>query len=232
MTAISCPFSAIVFDLDGTLIDSAPDIGKAANAVLAERGLDPVEAPLIRRFIGDGGRVLMQHALTYRGVALDDAILDAAFKRFRMHYESAPVGGTRLFPGALEALHRLRAEGAKLAVCTNKYETLTLDILRRLDVLDLFGAVTGGDTFAVRKPDPGHLLGTLARIGAVAADAAMIGDSIHDVGTARGAKVKVVAVEWGYSATPAAQLGADAVIGDYRQLPEVLRRLRTAPGLS
>lgn len=228
-------FSAIVFDLDGTLIDSAPDIGRAANAVLAERGLAPVEAPMIRRFIGDGGRVLMQHALSHRGVAPDNAVLDAAFQRFRAHYESAPVAGTKLFPGALDVIHRLRAQGAKLAVCTNKYETLTLDILRRLDVLGLFDAVTGGDTFTVRKPDPGHLLGTLERLKIAPGDAgkcAMVGDSHHDVDAAKAAGLASVAVGWGYCNRPMDSLGCDAVIDDFGQLTPALERLASQRGLS
>lgn len=232
MTAIACPFSAIVFDLDGTLIDSAPDIGKAANAVLAEHGLAPIDEAMTRRFVGEGGRVLVARAFAHHGVSLTEAELSARTERFVSHYRRDPVTGTRLYPGIVEILRGLRAGGARLAVCTNKFEALSIDILRRLEVLQLFDCVAGADTFATRKPDPGHLLGTLARIGAAAADAAMIGDSMHDVETARRAEVKVVAVDWGYSATPAAQLGADAVIGDYRQLPEVLRRLRTAPGLS
>lgn len=232
MTAISCPFSAIVFDLDGTLIDSAPDIGRAANALLAEHGLAAIDDAVTRRFVGEGGRALVARAFAHRGVTLDETRLSELTERFLAHYRRDPLSGTRLYPGIVEILRGLRAGGARLAVCTNKFEDLSIDILRRLEILGLFEFVAGGDTFAMRKPDPGHLLGTLARIGATAGDAAMIGDSIHDVQCATRAGVKIVAVDWGYSFTPANQLGADAVIGDYRQLPGVLRRLRPARSVS
>lgn len=226
MSAIACPYSAIVFDLDGTLIDSAPDIGRAANALLTEQGLPPIDAVLTRRFVGEGGRVLISRAFAHHGVELDDPRLDALTGQFVEHYRRDPVAGTVLYPGIEALLRAWHGQGVRLAVCTNKFEALSVDILRRLSVLDLFSCVAGADTFATRKPDPGHLLETLKRMRVGAGDAVMVGDSVHDVQTARRAQVPVVAVDWGYSATPAHQLGADAVIGGYDELPSVLRRLR------
>ena len=232
MSAIACPYSAIVFDLDGTLIDSAPDIGRAVNALLAEQGLPAIDAAMTRRFVGEGGRVLVDRAFAHHGMRLDEARLDELTARFVDHYRRDPVAGTVLYPGSEKLLRAWHGQGVRLAICTNKFESLSVDILRRLAVLDLFACVAGADTFAMRKPDPGHLLETLKRIGVGAGDAAMVGDSVHDVETARRAHVPVVAVAWGYSATPAHQLGADAVIGAYSELPAVLRRLRDGARVS
>ncbi len=210
--------TAFVFDLDGTLVDSAPDIGDALSEVLRGDGRAPLSLEEVRGLIGDGVAMLLQRAWSLTGSPMDPAELDDRVDRFLSSYAAGRHARTRPYPGAFEALRALRARGGRLAICTNKPIGLTRQLLNVLGVGDLFGAVTGGDSLPVRKPHPGHLLGTLDLLGVRADDAIMIGDSANDVAVARAAGVPVILVPWGYTRTPAAELGADQVIASFDEL--------------
>lgn len=220
------PFRTIVFDLDGTLIDSARDVGEAVNRVLAEHGLEPLDEATMRSLMGEGGRVRTRKAFALRGVSLDDAALSERVGDFVRHYAERPVVHTRVYDGVAETLAALVGSGVRLAVCTNKYEASARDVLERLGLLTMISDVAGADTFEVRKPDPGHILKLLTRMDADPAQAAMVGDSVHDVHAGQRAGLPTVAVSWGYTETPAHQLGADAVVERFADIPAALARLR------
>ncbi len=220
----SCP-RAVVFDLDGTLIDTAPDLHAALVAVLAAAGRSGVTIDDVRHMVGDGARALVERGFAATGDPLPPAAVEGAVARFLGHYGAHIADLSRPFPGVDEALTTLSAAGARLGVCTNKPERLSRDLLAATGLAGRFAAVVGGDSLDVRKPDAGHLLGTLARMGAEPAGAVMVGDSANDVAAARAAGLPVVLVSFGYTATPARELGADAVIDGFADLPEALAGL-------
>ena len=151
--------ATIVFDLDGTLVDTAPDLTNALNHALTRRGQAPVSAATVRSLVGLGASVMIEEGLRRAG-ATDD--LDAMLAEFLIHYEANIAAESRPFPGAVAALERLAAAGARLAVCTNKREYLSRRLLQELGLDGYFGAIAGRDTFPVAKPDPGHLTGAIA----------------------------------------------------------------------
>jgi phosphoglycolate phosphatase len=212
----------VVFDLDGTLIDSAPDLQAAANTVLREAGRPPLDLPTVRGFVGDGVRKLIERAFAATGPALDDAALDRATGRYTALYEAAASVLTRPYDGVPETLGRLRGRGLKLAVCTNKPVAASLIVLRDLGLAPLIDAVSGGDSVARRKPDPMHVRDALARIGGQPADAVMVGDNEHDIAAGKAAGLKTVAVTYGYARVPYPELGADRLIDRFDQLEPAL----------
>jgi phosphoglycolate phosphatase len=183
-----------VFDLDGTLVDSAPDIHAALDRMAAGRGLRPFSRTEVIRMIGDGVRVLVERALAARGQPFEAEALAA----FTTDYESHAAVETRPFPGIPEALDALQAEGWRLAVCTNKPGVAPRELLEALGLLHRFDAIGAGDSFPVRKPDPGHLRGTIEAAGGATRGAVMIGDHQNDISAARGAGIPAVFVGWGY----------------------------------
>ena len=218
--------ATIVFDLDGTLVDTAPDLIGALNVVLAERGLPHVPAAAARHLVGQGGRVLLRRGFADAGSELPAQEADALFDRFLEAYGARIAEESRPYPGVVAALDALAASGARLAVCTNKpgaYARLLLDELRLSSPLRRRSG--GADDVAHRKPDPRHILDTLARAGGDRDCALMVGDSSADAEAARGASVPVVLVSFGYTETPAAELGADAVIDHFQALPALAGRL-------
>ena len=210
--------NALVFDLDGTLVDSAPDLHRCLNAVLAEQGRAPVSLADIRSMVGDGAAKLVERGFADTGVAVEPAALPGLVQRFLVHYSAGRHALTQAFPGVGETLRLLRERGYRLGVCTNKPYAPTMEILETLGLTGLFAAVTGGDSLPVRKPDPGHLLGTLDLLGATADRAVMIGDSANDVAVARAAGVPAIVVRYGYTRTPVEELGADAIIAHFAEL--------------
>ncbi len=218
-------FEAVVFDLDGTLVDTLPDIAGALNRLLAEERRSPLDDGAIRAMIGDGAARLVERALAATGEAAGGDALAGLTRRYLALYSADLSGRSRPYPGADEALDALRAAGVRLAVCTNKPEAPSNTLLADLGLAGYFAAVVGGDSLAVRKPDGRHLLATLARLGADAARAAMVGDNANDVAVARAAGVPVVLVSHGYTQTPARALGADAVIEHFTELGGALSRL-------
>ncbi len=209
----------IAFDLDGTLVDTAPDLCTALNLVLDEAGHAPVALSDMRRVVGNGARVMIERGLTLKGARASTAELDNMLARFLVHYEAHLADSSQPFPGAKETLDGLKESGALLVVVTNKFEGFSVKLLEALGLADYFAVIAGSDTFPMRKPDAGHLLGAVSRAGGHSARTVMVGDSRTDVATARAANVPVVAVNFGYSDVPAAELGADRVVGRLLEVP-------------
>jgi phosphoglycolate phosphatase len=218
-------FAAAVFDLDGTLVDTLPDLWAALNDLLAEIGRPPVAPDDVRLMVGEGAASLVARGLAATGDALDEPARAALVRRYVEIYAARPAAGSLPYPNALATLQRLATDGLALGVCTNKPQGLSDAVLQALGLAPLFGAVVGGDALPFRKPDPRHLTAVLDRLGVAAADTVYIGDSPTDVATARAAGVPVVAVNWGYTRIAPAALGADALIADFAALPAALARL-------
>jgi phosphoglycolate phosphatase len=214
---------AIVFDLDGTLIDSLPDIASALNEAMARHGLPPFDLPAVKDMIGGGVAQLMERAFATQGAKGGD--IAAAVEDFLAIYSEHCAEGTTLYAGALELLQRLRDRGVKLAICTNKPQKIADNILNGLGIAHFFGAVIGERAGQPLKPAAEPLRLALAQLGEDASSAVMAGDSAADVGTARACGVPVVLVSFGYSRTPVHELGADAVIGRLLELEAVLSAL-------
>jgi phosphoglycolate phosphatase len=207
----------IVFDLDGTLVDTAPDLTNALNDVLSRRGLSPVPPAAVREAVGRGARVMIEEALRLTNAAGD---VDQMLTEFLVHYEANIAAESRPFPGAVAALERLSLASATLAVCTNKRERLTRMLLQALDLEDYFSAVAGRDTLGVSKPDPGHLTGVIARAGGSPSRAVMVGDSGVDIMAAQAASVPSILVSFGYAPPPPEGPRPGAVIDHFDALEE------------
>ncbi|MBB4285576.1 phosphoglycolate phosphatase [Roseospira goensis] len=225
------PFDGIVFDLDGTLIDSVPDLTVALNTLLGEEGLPPVTEAQVPAFVGQGARILVSKAMAAVGRPLtDDAAgyndLERLHDRFVALYDAHPADGTRPYPDAVPLLRALHARGVRLGVCTNKPQGPTVGVLRALGLADLFAGIVGAGLIPERKPDPAPLLLALERMGVAPARAAMVGDTPYDVGAARAAGVPIILVDFGYSPVPPAEAGADRLISAYAELPAALGALR------
>jgi phosphoglycolate phosphatase len=215
----------LVFDLDGTLAETAPDLIGALNHVLARDGIAPVPVEAARSLLGAGARALIERGYALAGRQLSKDKLEVLFVAFLDHYNSHIADGSTLFPGVASFLDRARSSGWRLAVCTNKIEYSARLLLDRLGVLDRFAFVCGQDTFGVAKPDPKPLLETIARAGGLRERSVMIGDSITDIRTAQAAGTPVVAVDFGYTDIPVTELGPDRVISHFDALDEAVRAL-------
>ncbi len=216
---------AAVFDLDGTLIDSAPDLHLLLAELLAEQGLGAPSLEAVRDMVGDGTRALVARALAAIGRPAGEETLDRLHGRFLALYEASPCRLTRPYAHAEATLARLADRGTRLGLCTNKPQRITELLLEAVGLRRYFAAIVGGDVLPVRKPDPAHLAEVLRRLGAGPASAVMVGDSRNDLLSARGAGMACILVSFGYSKVPAADLGADAVIDDLARLPEALAGL-------
>lgn len=208
----------IVYDLDGTLVDTAPDLLDSLNHCLAHAGLRPASPDELRRFVGMGGRVMIERAFAAQRQALDEARLDALQDIFLEHYGGNIPGGSLPYPGVVEALERFEAAGYAAAVCTNKFEHLSTALVGALGLAPRFGAVCGGDTYAFRKPDPRHLLETILKAGGDASRAVMVGDSVTDIDTAKAAGIPVVAVDFGYTDRHVSEYEPSKVISHFDEL--------------
>ena len=217
---------AVVFDLDGTLIDSAPGLQTAANAVLEAEGCAPVELAEVKDMIGDGIPALINKAFTRHGRDLSTSELDRYTKWFRKVYAECGPKETVLYPGARHGLQQLSFLGMSLGLCTNKPQRSTEPLLDALRIDHYFSAVFGGDLLAgIQKPDPRHVLAVLGRLGIDASEAVMVGDSPNDVDAGQGAGLPVIAVTYGYSLGPVSALGADYLIDSLTELPALLADL-------
>jgi phosphoglycolate phosphatase len=215
----------IVFDLDGTLVDTAPDLINALNYILDREGLPAVPQHLARNMIGAGARRLIE-----RGLELDDRIvapedIDRLTKDFVDYYAAHIADASRPFEGLEAALDDLAADGYRFAVCTNKLEWLSKRLLDQLGLSARFAAICGADTFGVSKPDPAILQQTVARAGGQLASAIMVGDAGPDIGVARRAGIPVIGVEFGYTEVPIADLKPDRLIGHMADLPAAVKGL-------
>lgn len=209
----------VVFDLDGTLVDTAPDLIATLNTILASAGLPAIAFETARPMIGAGVRPLLERAMAESGRYPGEAAIDALFARFIEHYQAHIADRSRPYPGLIGALDRLGEEGFTLAVCTNKYEALSLRLLDALGLTPRFAAICGQDTFPMKKPDPQTLRLTIARAGGDASRAIMVGDSEADLRVARAAGIPVIGVDFGYTAIPMAELAPDRLIGHFDALP-------------
>lgn len=218
-----------IFDLDGTLADTAGDLLAAANAVLAPAGLPPLDAVADRQVAGRGGRAMIRASLARAGRDPDApesvAAADALYPGLLAAYESRIDAETRLFDGVERCLDALAGAGWRVGVCTNKPEKLAVLLLDRLGLGGRFGAILGADTLSVRKPDPLHFTETARRIGADPRRSVMLGDTMTDVATARAAGVPVIVTGFGFAAEPLDALGADAIAGHYDEIALLLDRL-------
>ena len=219
----------VVFDLDGTLVDTAPDLINALNFVLAREGLPGVPLPSARNMIGAGARKLIERGLELDGrqVGLDD--LTRLTNEFIDRYAAHIADESRPFEGLEDALDELLARGCRLAVCTNKLEWLSKLLLDQLGLSSRFSAICGADTFGVSKPDPAILRQTVARAGGHLASTVMVGDAGTDIGVARRAGVPVIGVSFGYTEVPIEDLKPDRLIGHMRDLPGAVESLRNIP---
>lgn len=219
----------VVFDLDGTLIDTAPDLVDTLNVVFARAGLPPVPFAAARNMIGSGARVMIERGLKAEGRPLVAAEIDHLFRHFIDHYTAHIADRSQPFPGLEAALERLAARGCPLAICTNKLEALSLQLLATLGLAKHFAAICGQDTLGMQKPDPEMLRQTIVRAGGRPDHAVMVGDSATDIHTARAAGIPVVAVEFGYTDIPVAELSPDKIIGHFDELPEAIFDLVASP---
>lgn len=215
----------VLCDLDGTLVDTAADLAAALNRLLGEAGRAPLSVDTVRGMVGHGAAKLVERGFRHGGAALPEAELPDRMRRFLEIYQADPVGHSRPYPGVEAALQRLRADGIRLAVVTNKPQAASEAVLRGLGLDGYFAVVAGGDRFPVRKPDAGHLRRTLDLLGTEPAGAVLVGDSATDLEAGRNAGLPVILVDYGYSQTPAAELGADRVISGFAELPDALARI-------
>lgn len=220
--------ATIVFDLDGTLVDSAPDLIGTLNILLGEEGVPPLPLEEARPFIGHGARRLIERGFAAQGRPAPAERMDDLFARFIEHYNQHSADRTRPFPGVVPALQSMRRAGAKLAVCTNKLTSLSVPILEKLDLAPLFDAVIGADSAPAAKPDPRHLICAVEAAGGRADRAVMVGDAATDAGAARAAGVPLVLVSFGYTEIPAAELSPDILLDHFDQLPNACVTLLTA----
>ena len=215
----------IVFDLDGTLVDTAPDLIGSLNVLLAAEGLAPASVADAGLLFGGGGRVMVSRGFAAAGKPLDDAQLEARYEALVAHYRDHIADLSRPFPGVRDTLEALRAAGARLAVCTNKRGDLSAALLEAVGLAGNFAAIVGPDLACAAKPDPRHLLWAIEAAGGRADRAVMVGDSVSDAQAARAAAVPLVLVDFGYSDVPARDLAPDALISRFDQLPEVCAQL-------
>jgi phosphoglycolate phosphatase len=197
----------------------------AVSRVLADHGLPPITDQDARIFMGQGSKVTVGKAFAKNGRTLDDAALSAATREFVRYYEADPISNPIAFDGVADVVARFARLGLRQGVCTNKFERPARIILEHLKLMPPIADVAGADTFTVRKPDPGHILQLIDKIGGRRDRAVMIGDSIHDVEAAHAAGMPAVLVSWGYTAKPASELGAEAVIDRFGALPEALEQI-------
>jgi len=215
----------IVFDLDGTLIDTAPDLIDTLNLILGQEGLPVVSFATARNMIGGGAKAMIERALVAEGRSCSTKEIDHFYRAFIAHYAAHIADRSRPFPKLEATLEGLAAVGHRLAVCTNKLEWLSIRLLQSLKLAQYFAAICGQDTFGVQKPDPEIFRRTVARAGGEPIQAIMIGDSKTDVATARAASVPVIAVDFGYSDVPIRTLKPDRIISSYADLPAAIVEL-------
>jgi phosphoglycolate phosphatase len=219
----------MVFDLDGTLAETAGDLFGALNVVLASDGVEAVPVSAARSLLGAGARALIQGGYARAGRELTSAKLDTLFVDFLAHYNAHIADNSWLFPGVEASLDACEAAGWRFAVCTNKVERSAKLLLEKLGVAERFAFTCGQDTFGVAKPDPRPLIETIRKSGGEARGAIMVGDSLTDIKTARAAAVPVIAVDFGYTDVPVSELGPDRVISHFDELFAAAETLVRAP---
>lgn len=220
--------ATLAFDLDGTLVDTAPDLVGTLNVILQEEGHAPLPLAEARPFIGKGARWLLQRGFTEAGAPISDDAMGGLFARFIARYNAHIADESVPFPGMVETLETLRGAGARLVVCTNKRTDLSTNLLDALNLSSLFAAIVGADAAPAQKPDRRHLETAIARAGGRPDRAIMIGDAAPDAGAARAAGVPLILVSFGYTEVPVAELEADILIDHYADLPAACLQLLPA----
>jgi phosphoglycolate phosphatase len=218
----------LVFDLDGTLVDTAPDLVDTLNVVFAREGMPQVPYDDARAMIGGGAKAMLVRGLEAEGRAVTPELTDRLLSDFLAYYADHIAVRSRPFPGLAEALDVLSARGHRFAICTNKLEALSVLLLNELGLARRFEAICGQDTFGIQKPDPEILRRTITTAGGTPRNAIMIGDSATDIRTARAAGIPVIAVDFGYSERPVAEFEPDRVISHFAQLPDEITALAGA----
>jgi phosphoglycolate phosphatase len=220
----------IIFDLDGTLVDTAPDLVETLNVVLGREGLPAIPYEEARLLVGGGARRMIERGIASGGQTRPAAEIDRLFNDFIAYYADHVADRSRAFPGVAEALDTLAARGCRFAVCSNKLEWLSVRLLNALGLADRFVAICGQDTFAVQKPHPDALHGTLRRAGGTLRQAVMVGDSHTDIATAKAAGMPIIAVDFGYTEIPVSQLAPDRIISHFNALPDSIADVLAARG--
>jgi len=218
--------SAVVFDLDGTLVDSAPDLLPATNHALSQIDRTPLTLDALRGMVGGGLRQMIQLGAEASGDPVEEVVLDRLLAAGMVHYADHISEHTTIFDGVIENLESLAAAKVPMAVCTNKPALFARRLISDLRLTPYFKAILGGDSLAVRKPDGNHIKAAIRAAGGHSSNAVMVGDSITDVDGARNAGVPVILVSFGYTVTPARELGADAVIDHFDELSNALASLK------
>ena len=213
----------IVFDLDGTLVDSVRDLLPALNNAIASEGLSPISIDDVGQIVGQGALKMIERAFDLNEAALSVETRSRLLDMFLAHYEANIATNTVFFDGCLDVLDQLSSDGWLLAVCTNKYEHLARKLLDEMGETSRFAAITGGDTFEVKKPDPAHIVGTVERAGGELAKTIMVGDSINDIAAAQAAGVLSIGIEFGYTDIPVTEMGATTTISHFNQFISKLR---------
>jgi phosphoglycolate phosphatase len=213
----------LLFDLDGTLVDTAPDLVTTLNVILAKHGRAPMALKFVKKMIGNGARALLERGFDATGAPATD--LETLMADFMDIYISASTVYSRPYDGAVEALEGFNAAGYRMAVCTNKPQAPSETILHELDLMRFFDAVAGGDRFPVRKPDAQHLLGALELMDAANHPAIMVGDSYNDVAAARNAGMPVIVVSYGYTTIPPSELDGDILVDHFAEIPAAVKSL-------
>lgn len=221
----------VIFDLDGTLVETAPDLAAAMNHVIAGDEAAPLALSAVRNMVGRGARAMLEKGYRAAGLDMTSEEMDTRVAAFIAHYKPNIAARSFVFPGARACLDHLRAEGAALAVATNKPEGLAAALLDALALSDQFESLIGGDSLPVRKPDAAPLIEAARRAGG-GDRLIMVGDSETDVKAARAAGAPVAVATFGYSERPIAELGADAIFSDYAELPAIVQRLAAAEDYS
>jgi phosphoglycolate phosphatase len=220
----------IVFDLDGTLIDTAPDLIDTLNMLFRREGFPLLPYETARNLIGGGARAMIARGIETDGGKAAPAKLEQMFSDFIAHYSQHVADRSRPFPGLTDALDVLAADGFRFAVCTNKLERLSILLLKELALADRFAVICGQDTFGIQKPDPEVLRRTVKAAGGNLSRSIMIGDSATDIRTARAAGIPVIAVDFGYSERPVSEFGPDRIISHFAELPEAVAAISSVNG--
>jgi phosphoglycolate phosphatase len=216
----------LVFDLDGTLAETAPDLAATLNMILKREGLRPLPYATARSLVGGGARLMIERGLAHSGARLPDKKIDRLFQDFLDHYEAHIADASTLFPGVVEALDRFEEAGWRFAVCTNKIEHASVMLLKTLGIADRFAVICGKETFPVSKPDRRALLMTIEKAGGSHENALMVGDSKTDIETAQSAGIPVIAVDFGYADQPVAAYKPNRVISHFDDLWDAVADIR------
>lgn len=216
---------AVIFDLDGTLVDTAPDLMRATNHVLATLGRRPITMAEVRSFVGHGARALIAMGCEATGEPVQPRAVETLYQEFVIYYAANIAAESKPYPGLTGLLDRCKAGGIHLGVCTNKLESLSVRLLTALGLNSYFGAIVGPDTIGIAKPDARPYFETLRRLGAPNARSLLVGDSETDILTARAAGVPVIAVPFGYTPRPVAEFGPDRMISHFDEAWEAIEEL-------